>query len=400
MRILIWADGGANTGYGTVTHNLASRWVAMGAEVHVLAINYLGDPFPASYHLYPASKGNLQDRFGINRLLEMVNRVKPDVMFILNDLYIITQALKPFNNNFPVPTVLYVPIDGTAVPNGWVEPIRKANRTVVMSNHGRRTLMDEWHLPTQVIWHGVEHELFFPLSEEKSITAHRNGQAIPINSKTLAKKELGIAEDRFVWFAVNRNSIRKNYPDLFRVFDRFRKKYPKALLYLHTAKVDEGGDLGLLSERYGLTQEHLMLYDPKDTFLGSPKTLLALMYNAADVKVSTSMAEGFGLTDAEALACGVPVVAQEYSATTEVVANGGITVPPQRHFTTANMVDFALPDLDGYFDALEKLYLNPELRAELSRNAVSHAAHFSWDKAATEFMEIFNEVAAQKPVGR
>ena len=53
---------------------------------------------------------------------------------------------------------------------------------------------------------------------------------------------------------------------------------------------------------------------------------LNVFYNTADVYVSSG-AEGFGLTIAEAIACGVPAVGLQYSAVPEVIGPAGMVVP-------------------------------------------------------------------------
>lgn len=53
---------------------------------------------------------------------------------------------------------------------------------------------------------------------------------------------------------------------------------------------------------------------------------LAAWYSAADVYVNVSAEETMGLTTAEAIACGTPVVAYATTATPEIVANNGFVV--------------------------------------------------------------------------
>lgn len=310
MRILIWSDAGANTGYGTVTANLAARWTRHGAQLAALASNYLGDPWAGPIALYPATKYDRADVFGVRRLPELLKKLTPDVLFILQDLYTVAEGLKVLQGQFPVPTVIYAPVDGTHLPHEWLEAVRAAHAVVAMSHHGARVLKDEAGLKVPVLWHGVEHEVVYPASPERPIYVDQPGTKRALTSKAACKEILGLT-NRFVIAAVNRNSIRKNFYDTVRVFDRFRRRHPEAFLLIHAMPRDEGGDLPVLLHRYDLTDRHAQIHNPGDTFVGSDKAWLTLIYNAADVKVSTSMAEGFGLTDAEALACGTPVVAQD-----------------------------------------------------------------------------------------
>ena len=391
MKLLIWSDAGAHTGYGTVTQNLAERWAKRGADIHVLATNYLGDPWPGPMKLYPATKVDRGDVFGFRRLAELLNRLKPDVFFVLHDLYVVADGLKTLQGKFPVPTVLYVPVDGMYLPHEWLNAARAAHRVVAMSKYGQTRLKIEGDIQAEMLWHGVEHQLLYQVSAKRPIYFQQGSERRVLTNKEECKQALGLT-GRFVIAAVNRNSIRKNYYDTFRIFDRFRRVHPEAFLFIHAVQRDEGGDLGVLAQRYGLTAEHLRIHNAGDTYTGVGKEWLTLLYNAADVKLSTSMAEGFGLTDAESLACGTPVIAQDFSATSEVVGPGGILVPPARHFTTARMVDFALPDVDKMYDALEHLYQDSKLRRELAEKAIAHAQHFNWDVTAQGFWEIFKEI--------
>lgn len=392
MKILMWADGGCNTGFGTVTHNLATRWLAAAHDVHVLAINYRGDPWEGGYKLYTPTRNNPGDILGLTRLAELISSIEPDILFILNDLNIVAEGLRVLGGAFPVSTVLYTPIDGTSLPKEWLIPAANVDVLVAMSKFGQRVFKDEANLRAEMIWHGVEHESFYPIAERP--LSYVDG---PAQTKQELKRLFGV-EDRFVVLAVNRNSMRKNYPDTFRVFAEFHKRHPDSFLIVHAVRKDEGGDLGTLIDRFHL-HEAVRLSDPRDTFIGSPKEVIAGFYNLADVKLSLSLGEGFGLTDAEALACGTPVVAQRCSATEEVVGPGGILVAPERVFTTARMVDFQLPNVGAFVRALEKLYKDAALREHLGRVAAQHAKQFSWDAAASEFLRLMDGAIAQRKAG-
>lgn len=56
---------------------------------------------------------------------------------------------------------------------------------------------------------------------------------------------------------------------------------------------------------------------------------LACIYRSADVLLSTATSEAFGMTVAEALACGVPAVVNEATVTSELIAEGinGFSIP-------------------------------------------------------------------------
>jgi glycosyltransferase involved in cell wall biosynthesis len=84
-------------------------------------------------------------------------------------------------------------------------------------------------------------------------------------------------------------------------------------------------------------------------------------YSLADVYVSSSLMEGFGLTLAEALACETPVVAFEAGSVAEVMGPGGILVPPRNSAALA--------------DAISTLLQNPEQRRGLGKIGREHVVN-------------------------
>lgn len=54
--------------------------------------------------------------------------------------------------------------------------------------------------------------------------------------------------------------------------------------------------------------------------------MMMYYYRGTDVYIHTSVTEAFGLTVAEAMACGIPVIAYRRSAVPEVVGDAGYLV--------------------------------------------------------------------------
>jgi glycosyltransferase involved in cell wall biosynthesis len=104
---------------------------------------------------------------------------------------------------------------------------------------------------------------------------------------------------------------------------------------------------------------------------------LVRLFQAASLFVYPSLYEGFGLPPAEALACGVPVVALETSSLPEVVGDAGLLVAPG--------------DAAALAAALGRLVADPGLAAELAGRAAAQAARFRWPRAAAETEDVFRE---------
>ena len=112
---------------------------------------------------------------------------------------------------------------------------------------------------------------------------------------------------------------------------------------------------------------------------------LVSQYSAADVAITPSVYEGFGLPAAEAMACEVPVIATSAGALPEVVSQGetGILVPPQDPHALASAIKRFLED-----ESLRRR-MGGEGRRWVEK-------HFSWPEAARNTLQVYEEVLSQR----
>lgn len=110
---------------------------------------------------------------------------------------------------------------------------------------------------------------------------------------------------------------------------------------------------------------------------------LVELFQAARVFVYPSSYEGFGFPAAEALACGVPVVATSASSLPEVVGDAGLLVEPA--------------DAAALATALRSLLSNPALERTLVERAAAQAGRFTWAGAADQTAAVFREALAIAP---
>lgn len=117
---------------------------------------------------------------------------------------------------------------------------------------------------------------------------------------------------------------------------------------------------------------------------------LVRLYNQAEVMVSPSLYEGFGLPAAEAMACGTALVATTAGAFPEVVEDGetGILVAPGDSGALASAIDRLLGDADL------RLRLGAAGRQRVVRE-------FSWRRTALKTLALYQEVLqSRRPGGR
>lgn len=105
---------------------------------------------------------------------------------------------------------------------------------------------------------------------------------------------------------------------------------------------------------------------------------LADLYASADVVVSLSREEGFGLPPLEALAQGTPVVASDIPAHREVLGNAAQFVP--------------LDNIPAAADALIEVLTNSVVRTKLLTAAPAVVARFSWSDMASATLSLYRQV--------
>ena len=111
---------------------------------------------------------------------------------------------------------------------------------------------------------------------------------------------------------------------------------------------------------------------------------VARFYRAADVLVNPSLLETFGMTLAEAMACGVPVIATRVGGIPEVVAHGktGLLVPPD--------------DAPALAEAILHLLADNDLRESMGEAGRQRALHmFSWNKITQDMLRQYGELTEQ-----
>tara|TARA_B100000131_G_scaffold317869_1_gene360672 strand:+ start:1084 stop:2340 length:1257 start_codon:yes stop_codon:yes gene_type:complete len=184
--------------------------------------------------------------------------------------------------------------------------------------------------------------------------------------------------DRFVVFWNNRNARRKMPGSLMMWFKKFLENTgANATLVMHTDLKDvHGQPLDYLATNMGYDTGEIVFsqekMDAKD---------LANLYNAVDVTINISDAEGFGLATLESLSCGVPIIVNMTGGLQEQVTDGeeffGIGLnPPSKALVGSQEVPYIYEDrlaADQVVEALTQMYdLSREERKEIGLKGREH----------------------------
>lgn len=229
----------------------------------------------------------------------------------------------------------------------------KAKKIIVPSESTKQDLQNIFRIPEdkiKVIYEGVWTEE--PKEEVKS----------------LALEKFGLTEKKYFLF-LGTIEPRKNLIALIAAYEILIRKNPDAPLFvLAGGKGWKNDDIFEAIKRRNLENrvKYIGYVSNEEKFV-LMKSALAFVYS--------SLYEGFGLPILEAMSLGVPVITSRISSIPEITGDASLLIDPNNDGEIAN--------------ALEKLWKNDNLRAELIAKGKNQSAKFSWPKTAEQTLEIY-----------
>ena len=198
---------------------------------------------------------------------------------------------------------------------------------------------------------------------------------LPAGTREALRRSLGL-EHAFVWLAVGRFEVAKDYPNMIRAFARVRERQADAVLLL----VGRGS---LQEQTEALVRE--LGLTPAVRFLGVRSDVPVVM-SAADAYVMSSAWEGMPMVLLEASAAGLPIVATAVGGNREVVVDGesGYLVPAR--------------DDEALAAAMLRLCARSgaERRAMGEKGREHIRANYGVRRVADRWEELYQEVLAQR----
>lgn len=374
------------SGYGYITQYVCAGLTDCGHHVSILGRQMPSQPVPF-YHrvlFYHVSSAN--------ELLDYLRQLQPDVLVIAADVWwlayfnhpVITEFLHTAN----IPQILYYPIDGDTgekhLPPSWVRILKSVDLPIAINRYSRDVTqangVEPAHIPL-----GIDTKVFQPPAD-----------------KDLAKQALGY-EGKFVVLSDARNQLHSLLPRTLEIFQRFAADKDDVILHLHC---DPDDPIARSPEYYydlrsdiaflNLT-EKVCLTKNMPILTGPPLEQLAHIYQAADVHLSISWGEGFGLSTLQAAAAGVAPLASDYTASQEFVKNHGEAIHVRQCLLDQFGLRRALVDIDDAVSKLEKLYRDRQLLTRKAQRAREFALSYDWGRILSQWEELLQrEVACRR----
>lgn len=417
-----------NTGYATYTREILNYLHSTGKYELAEMASYgsrndpRGQTLPWKYYgVAPDEKCSKQEheayssvpsnQFGDFIFNDVCLDFKPDVVCDIRDFWMLEFAERsPFRRFFKwaiMPTV-----DARPQARQWIATYSNADACFTYSDWAGTVLQDQSGGKINYLGSAPP-------------SAHPAYQ--PLGIKKMLRSGLGISPNAKIIGTVMRNQRRKLYPDLFIAFKKLLSLVPDPenyFLYCHTSYPDLGWDLPELIQENGLASKVLFTYICPETktpfpslFRGaltfSPYTKkygaslssvkngasyedLAKIMNLFDLYVQYANCEGFGLPQVEAAACGIPVMATDYSAMESVVRQlGGVPLTPKALYKELETGCLrAVPDNDfaaqKFFEFFQKSERERDILGAKTRELFKK--HFRWKLSGGQWEKYFDSV--------
>lgn len=332
IKILALGDYCCSTGFATVMSNIMSELNATGRyDIDVIGINFDGNPdydtsrFPG--RVWPAVSalqmaGPYGDPYGRQRFLDRLGMGIYDVVFILQDTFIVQELIGPMLETYnqidkKFKVVYYFPFDATPKKE-WVDKVVcNVDYPVAYTEYAKNEalkFMPELAQKLDVIYHGTNIADFYPIEKQEEIDHFRETYFA------------GKTKGRFLLTNVNRNQSRKDIVRNFMILAELRKRgYDSPMLYLHMQHDDQGGNILVMADHFGFKIGEDYILPNQQGFSaqwGFPVEVLNFIYNSSDAILSTTLGEGWGLSITEAMATKRPMIAPDHTSITEMMADG------------------------------------------------------------------------------
>lgn len=186
----------------------------------------------------------------------------------------------------------------------------------------------------------------------------------PVDLDRFAKPERR-SHERFRFITAGRLSAVKNQQMMLRAFGAFLSKCHEAKLLI-LGRGEEEENLKALSEKLGIRE--------RVEFVGYVANVEEHLVNA-DVFLLSSHYEAQPLSILEAMAAGLPVISTDVGGVSDIVTDNGILIPAD--------------DGNALTRAMEKLYKQPLLRAEMSDRAKKNVQRYDLSNTVAGYQSLY-----------
>lgn len=399
-----------------------AKWCYQDRSEHQCSQHSYDDVPWKVYPVIPPKNTELRQHYDMNQSWKFGAGIFNDVLLDFQPTHVLEysdvwmaeyQFRSPYRKHYS--HIIMPAIDAMPQHKTWLDMYASADKVLGYTNWGLK-LLEEAGLSNLV--------------GSASPCAANGFKELPLEHKKSLKDSLGLGDINVIG-TVMRNQGRKLFPELFHDFKCLLNKSGHNNLYLlcHTSSPDTF-QLDELILEHQIGNRVLFVYSCQNqncravevSFWRGEKSVcnkcnkyssgmtstnngisnenLSLVYNMMDIYVQYAQNEGFGIPLIEALACGVPIMATDYSAMSEIIHESvgrAISVKTlKREVETGRLM--AIPDKESFINhAIEFFNKKQEDRTQEAQLSKLCYGMRNWNDSISTWIKAINESQPQLP---
>jgi glycosyltransferase involved in cell wall biosynthesis len=395
MKILFFASyPNLAIGYSRIANIITNYLAEKGHDVYYFGIsNFKNDNIKRYIHpkiilidgLEEEKKLGTNELYGVNSICDYINTIKPDILFLYNDIIVISRIFNNFierKMDIKCKVITYLDL---VYPYEKINLVKHidifSNLIFVFGQYWKDNLIEMGidKNKIDILSHGFDDKIFFKLD------------------RLDAKKYFNFDLDDFIILNSNRNNYRKCIDKTIDAFVKFLKmknlnKNIKLFLNMDTNELNNSGydiknqfEISCIKNNVdykNIIDNHVFIKD-RNKFSDEQ---LNILYNACEIGINTCVGEGFGLCNLEHGGIGKPQIISNVGGLTDIFKPEYSTpINPIEEIYISNNIDFhggyiKICRTDDFVDAMNKYYDDNDILLEHgNKSRKTIIEQYNWD---------------------
>ena len=307
MKILFFASYPTLAiGYSRIANIISNYLAEQGHQVYYFGISNF-ETISISRYIHPnielidalkeEKKIGSSELYGVNTICDFIDKLKPDILFLYNDIIVISRIFNNFITRKLIKNFKIITYLDLVYPYEKIQLVKHIDHfsdiILVLSEYWKTNLVDMNinQDKIKVLQHGFDNEKFYYVD------------------KIEARTYFNLNADDFVILNSNRNNYRKNIDktiDVFLKFLKIKNMDRKIKLFLNMS-LDINNDYNVYNQieinciknklnYFAIVTSHIFINGSNSIYSDDQ---LNLLYNSCDIGINTCIGEGFGLCNLE-----------------------------------------------------------------------------------------------------